>query len=90
MTSAGSLQPRPDTGDPRLLCDCLLLSRCEIHQLADYVKPGAMKAHSAERHAVLYWRRGLLVRKPRFIPAQLADQPARKLQAKHLRTVAEL
>jgi hypothetical protein len=34
--------------------------------------------------------RGLPVKKPRFIPAQLAHQLARKLQAKRLGTLAVL
>ena len=50
--------------------------RCEIRQLAVYVYPGGIKAHEAERHVVFYGRRGLPVKKPRFIPAQLAHQLA--------------
>ena len=64
--------------------------RCEIRQLAVYVYPGGIKAHDAERHVVFYGRRGRPVKKPRFIPAQLAHQLARKLQAKRLGTVAVL
>jgi len=62
--------------------------RCEIRQLAVYVYPGGIKAHDAERHVVFYGRRGRPVKKPRFIPAQLAHQLARKLQARRLGTVA--
>jgi hypothetical protein len=64
--------------------------RCEIRQLAVFVYPGGIKAHDAERITVFYGRRGLPVKKPRFIPAQLAHQLARKLQAKRLGTVAVL
>jgi hypothetical protein len=64
--------------------------RCEIRQLAVFVYPGGIKAPDAERHTVFYGRRGRPVKKPRFIPAQLAHQLARKLQAKRLGTVAVL
>ena len=64
--------------------------RCEIRQLAVFVDPGGIKAPDAERHVVFYGRRGRPVKKPRFIPAQLAHQLARKLQAKRLGTVAVL
>ena len=52
--------------------------------------PGGIKAADAERQVVFYGRRGRPVKKPRFIPAQLAHQLARKLQAKRLGTVAVL
>lgn len=39
---------------------------------------------------VFYGRRGLPVKKPRFLPAELAHQLARKLSAKHLGTVSVL
>ena len=64
--------------------------RCEIRQLAVFVYPGGIKAPDAERQVVFYGGRGLPVKQPRFIPAQLADQLARKLQAKRLGTVAVL
>jgi hypothetical protein len=64
--------------------------RCEIRQLAVYVYLGGIKAHEAERHVVFYGRRGLPVKKPRFIPAQLAHQLARKLPARRLGTVVVL
>ena len=64
--------------------------RCEIRQLVVHVYPGGIKAHDAERLTVFYGRRGLPVKKPRFIPARLAHQLARKLQAKRLGTVAVL
>ena len=64
--------------------------RCEIRQLAVFVYPGGIKAPDAERHTVFYGRRGRPVKKPRFIPAQLAHQLARRLQARRLGTVAVL
>ena len=64
--------------------------RCEIRQLAVLVYPGGIKAPDAERHVVFYGRRGRPVKNPRFIPAQLAHQLARKMQAKRLGTVAVL
>jgi len=64
--------------------------RCEIRQLAVFVYPGGIKAPNAERITVFYGRRGKPVKKPRFIPAQLAHQLARKLQARRLGTVAVL
>ena len=64
--------------------------RCEIRQLAVLVYPGGIKAPDAERITVFYGRRGVPVKKPRFIPARLAHQLARKLQAKRLGTVAVL
>ncbi len=60
--------------------------RCEIRQLAVFVYHGGIKAPDAERHVIFSGRRGRPVKKPRFIPAQLA----RKLQAKRLGTVAVL
>ncbi len=64
--------------------------RCEIRQLAVFVYPGGIKAPDAEQITLFYGRRGRPVKKPRFIPAQLAHQLARKLQAKRLGTVAVL
>lgn len=63
---------------------------CEIRQLAVYVYPGGIKAHDAERITVFYGRRGRPVKKPRFLPAELAHQWARKLQARRLGTVSVL
>jgi hypothetical protein len=54
------------------------------------VYPGGIKAPDAERQVVFYGRRGRPVKKPRFIPARLAHQLARKLQARRLGTVAVL
>lgn len=62
----------------------------EIRQLAVFVYPGGIKAPDAERHTVFYGRRGRPVKKPRFIPAQLAHQLARRLQSRQLGTVAVL
>jgi len=43
--------------------------------------PAGIKTPDAERHGLFYGRQGRLVIKPRFTPAQLAYQLARKLQA---------
>lgn len=64
--------------------------RCEIRQLAVFVYPGGIKAPNAERITVFYGRRGKPVKKPRFLPAELAHQLARKLAAKRLGTVSVL
>ena len=63
---------------------------CEIRQLLVHVYPGGSKAPGAERITVFYGRRGRPVKKPRFIPAELAHQWARKLQARQLGTVSVL
>jgi len=63
---------------------------CEIRQLLVHVYPGGSKAGAAERITVFYGRRGRPVKKPRFIPAALAHQWARKLQARRLGTVSVL
>ena len=88
--SAGSLQPRPDAGALASFVMASSCPRCEIRQLAVYVYPGGIKAHDAERHLIFYGRRGVPVKKPRFIAAQLVHQLARKLQARRLGTVAVL
>ena len=62
--------------------------RCEIRQLAVFVYPGGIKAPDAERHGLFFGRRARPVKKPRFIPSQLAHHLARKLQAKRLGTIA--
>ena len=64
--------------------------RCEIRQLAVFVYLGGIKAPDAERITVFSGRCGRPDKKPRFIPAQLTHQLARKLQAKRLDTVAVL
>jgi hypothetical protein len=64
--------------------------RCEIRQLEVFVYPGGIKAADAKSITVFYGHRGRPVKKPRFIPAQLAHQLARKLQARRLGTVAVL
>jgi hypothetical protein len=48
------------------------------------------KSGAAERITVFYGRRGRPVKKPRFIPAELAHQWARKLQARRIGTVSVL
>ena len=63
---------------------------CEIRQLLVHVYPSGSKASGAERLTVFYGRRGRPVKKPRFIPAELAHQWARKLQARRLGTVSVL
>jgi len=63
---------------------------CEIRQLLVHVYPGGIKAPDAERIRIFYGRRGKPVKKPRFIPAELAHQWARKLQARRLGTVSVL
>jgi hypothetical protein len=52
--------------------------------------PRYQPAAGAERLTVFYGRRGRPVKKPRFIPAELAHQWARKLQARWLGTVSVL
>ena len=64
--------------------------RCEIRQLAGFVYPGGSKGPDTERQVVFHGRRGRPVKKPRFIPAELAHQWARKLQARRLGTVSVL
>ena len=89
-----SLPPGASRGLTRVSLAFLVMAsfspRCEIRQLAVFVYPGGIKAADAERITVFYGRRGKPVKKPRFIPAQLAHQLARKLQARRLGTVAVL
>jgi hypothetical protein len=94
QAAARSLPPGASRGLTRVSLAFLVMAsfspRCEIRQLAVFVYPGGIKAPDAERITVFYGRRGRPVKKPRFIPAQLAHQLARKLQAKRLGTVAVL
>ena len=62
----------------------------EIRQLVVHTYPGGIKASNAERFTVFYGRQGKPVKKPRFLPAELAHQLARKLQAQRLGTVSVL
>ncbi|EAQ68719.1 hypothetical protein [Synechococcus sp. RS9909] len=62
----------------------------EIRQLMVHVYPGGIKAPDAERITVFYGRQGKPVKKPRFLPAELAHKLARKLQAKRIGTVSVL
>ena len=62
----------------------------EIRQLCVHTYPGGIKAAGAERLTVFYGRQGKPVKKPRFLPAELAHKLARKLQAKRLGTVSVL
>ena len=63
---------------------------CEIRQLLVHIYPGGSKAGAAERITVFYGRCGRPVKKPRFMPAALAHQLARRLQARRLGTVSVL
>jgi hypothetical protein len=63
---------------------------CPIRQLVLHTYPAGCKVAGAERLTVFYGRRGRPVKKPRYIPAALAHQLARKLAAKHLGTVSVL
>ena len=63
---------------------------CPIRQLVVHIYPGGSKAPGAERITVFYGRRGRPVKKPRFIPVELAHQLARNLAAKRLGTVSVL
>ena len=62
----------------------------EIRQLCVHTYPGGIKAADAERLTVFYGRQGKPVKKPRFLPAELAHQLARKLAAQRLGTVSVL
>jgi len=62
----------------------------EIRQLMVHTYPGGIKAAGAERIAAFYGRRGKPVKKPRFLPAELAHKLARKQQSKQLGTVSVL
>jgi hypothetical protein len=63
---------------------------CPIRQLVLHIYPDGLKFAGAERLTVFYGRRGRPVKKPRFLPAELAHQLARKLSAKRLGTVSVL
>ena len=79
------------TGVPRLspMASSAPLA-CPIRQLVLHCYPAGLKVAAAERVTVFYGRRGKPVKKPRFIPAELAHQLARKLAAKRLGTVSVL
>ena len=79
------------TGVPRLypMASSAPLA-CPIRQLVLHSYPAGLKVAAAERVTVFYGRRGKPVKKPRFIPAELAHQLARKLAAKRLGTVSVL
>jgi hypothetical protein len=63
---------------------------CPIRQLVLHTYPAGCKVAGTERLTVFYGRRGRPVKKPRYIPAALAHQLARKLAAKRLGTVSVL
>ena len=50
---------------------------CPIRQLVLHSYPAGLKVAAAERVTVFYGRRGKPVKKPRFLPAELAHQLAR-------------
>ena len=54
----------------------------EIRRLLVHIYPGGIKEPGAERLEIFYGRQGKPVKKARFMPAELAHQLARKLQAK--------
>jgi hypothetical protein len=72
---------------PSFLCSPAAV---EIRQLVVHSYPDRLKAPGAERVTVFYGRQGKPVKKPRFLPAELAYQLARKLQARRLGTVSVL
>jgi len=86
----GSLQPSPDAGVPRLFCDGLLFPLLRNPPAGGKRLSHCSKAGAAEPITVFYGRSGKPVKKPRFIPAELAHQWARKLQARRLGTVSVL
>jgi hypothetical protein len=61
-----------------------------IRRLVGHFYPGGIKDADAERITVFYGRRCRPVKKPRFLPADLAHQLARRLQARGLGTVSVL
>ena len=62
-------------------------TRCEIRRVLLHRPPIAGQADGLPT-VVFYGRRGRPVKKPRFIPAELAHQLARKLQARRLGTIS--
>jgi hypothetical protein len=52
-----------------------------IRRLVVHSYPGVIKAADAKRMTVFTGRRGRPVKKPRFVPADLVHQLARRLQA---------
>lgn len=64
--------------------------RCEIRRLLIHAYAGGSSSADQERITVFYGRRGKPVKKPRFIPAELAHQLARKLAGRGLGTVSVL
>jgi hypothetical protein len=64
--------------------------RCEIRRLLIHTYAGGSRSADQERITVFYGRRGKPLKKPRFIPAALAHQLARKLAGRGLGTVSVL
>ena len=61
--------------------------RCDIRRVLLHLPPVAGQADGLPT-VVFYGRRGRPVKKPRFIPAELAHQLARKLLARRLGTIS--
>jgi hypothetical protein len=61
-----------------------------IRRLVVHTDPDGIKAPDAERITAFTGRRGRPVKKPRFLPADLSHQLARRLQARGLGTVSVL
>jgi hypothetical protein len=61
--------------------------RCEIRRLLLHLPPVAGQADGLPT-VVFYGRRGRPVKKPRFIPAPLAYELARRLHARRLCTIS--
>ena len=62
----------------------------DIRRLVVHSYPDGIAAVGARRLTVFYGRRGKPLKKPRFMPAELAHKLARKLQAKGIGTVSVL
>ena len=93
MVWCGTSTGAPCCGDradgPRLLSIAVSAPlTCPIRQRVVRTDPGNQKLASAERLVVFDGRRGLPVTKPRFLPAELAPQLARKLSARRLGTLS--
>ena len=61
--------------------------RCDIRRVLLHLPPVADQADGLPT-VVFYGRRGRPVKKPRFIPAPMAYELARRLQARRLGTIS--
>jgi len=88
----GPLQPRPDAGVPRLSRDGFFFPLLRNPPVAGARLSRWQQGPWCWVHHDHLWppRGGRPVKKPRFIPAELAHQWARKLQARSLSTVSVL